>query len=103
MKIEIEWTASYEAKVTIQETSFKVFLLPEPSVEKLCGEGDVEHTLCFASVLLTNLAPLIMGAMQAECTTDNYIDPSGERDNTFRSVPDYVAREANKVMTRYLL
>lgn len=101
MKIEIEWTASYKGTIKIQEHSYTVSLLPEPAIKPIGDAPSLGHHYSFASVLMLNLSPVIMGAMQAEAITDDYLDPSGETDNTFRTVPDYIARETHRKIKFY--
>jgi hypothetical protein len=101
MKIEIEWSASYEANVKIQEQEYRVDLLPEPKVTPLHGAPDMAHGFSFASVMMMQLAPMIFGLMQAEAITDDYGDPSGDTDNTFRSVPDYIALAVQEKIKSY--
>lgn len=102
MKIEIEWSSSYQATLTIQGSKFQVDLLPEKKVTPLPPEPiDIEHRHSFASVLVLRLAPLILGAMQAECVSDEALDPSGDTDNTFRSLPEYTAREVLRKLDQF--
>jgi hypothetical protein len=39
--------------------------------------------------------------MQAEGVTDDYVDPSGEQDNTFYPIPKYVAQAAFDKLSVY--
>ncbi len=102
MKIEIEWTSSYQALLTHQGSQFQLDLLPKMKLTPLPPEPrDLEHHHSFASVLMGRLAPLILGAMQAQCVSDEALDPSGDTDNTFRPLPEYTAREVLRKLDQF--
>ena len=89
MKIEIEWTCSYEATMRIQGRECKISLHPGITTLESPKGKDADNT--FGGLIARELYGKIANFMQAECLLDEAINPDGAKDVIWKRVSNDLA------------
>lgn len=87
MKIQIEWTCSTEAKLTVDGRKMKVTM--EPGITKLTMvDGSAVPAATFGGFIGEKLFSLIGDFMQAECIVDDYLSGDPLEGRAWEELPD---------------